>query len=460
MSKNITPFFIIFCLIFRFSFSQKTRTALTPNFEGKSKKEMFDLYEKLDTEIKASPSHKLYYTLSWLKYKLLDTLGAVSDIEKALTLDPKNAGYHYMHSYQIIDLGRFDEVIKECKDILKSGKKNADIYVLLGHAQDLISKHEEARANYRIALSIDYYYDDVYMRLSISYALTKSYEEALLWANKLLEKFPESEIGLKLVTSINMMKKNFIQAIESADKMIASKKLLNEAYEMQAAAYDSLGNRKEACKCMLKSFYLTSYFDVFEYILKNCPEEQKNKTVQLLNLQYEGNKCKEKGDFNGAYKYFSQTVELAPDSASSYYNRGKAKRNLEDHKGAIEDYKIAIKKNLNYSPSYIAIGVSYTFLGEIGEAKKIYLKCMEIDPLNEMAFYNYGDILRTENNIKDAIYYFEHAAMLKPDYVKAFYWLGDSYGKMNKYTEACEAFKKAEKLGDSKSISQRIWYCR
>ena len=49
------------------------------------------------------------------------------------------------------------------------------------------------------------------------------------------------------------------------------------------------------------------------------------------NLKYDQN------DFQGAIEDYNQAIKIKPDYAEAYYNRGLARSELGDKKGAIED---------------------------------------------------------------------------------------------------------------------------
>ena len=73
-------------------------------------------------------------------------------------------------------------------------------------------------------------------------------------------------------------------------------------------------------------------------------------------------------DYNGAISDFTKAIELNPDDADAYYNRGLAKSNLEDYYGAISDYNKAIELNPNDALSYNNRGVAKALLGNLSEA--------------------------------------------------------------------------------------------
>jgi len=111
------------------------------------------------------------------------------------------------------------------------------------------------------------------------------------------------------------------------------------------------------------------------------------------------------------YRYYDILTEDQIQSIT-YENRGIAKYNLEDYKGAIEDYTRAIKLNPNRAGTYYNRGIAKYNLGDYKEAIEDYTRAIELDP-NERLFYS------NRGNVKKRI--------------------GDMFG-------ANEDFKKAEEL--------------
>lgn len=458
MKYNIV---LITVLFLNFTLVAQHRKLPVEDFDKKTKKELFELYEQYNLKIANEPNNASpYFRRGWLKYYLNDTVNAIIDIQKAISLDTKNPFYHYAKAYIIIDKGEYEVVINECDEALKYDKTFVDVLVMKGSALDQLKKPTEARENYIKALQIDSTYEDIYIQFASSYAITNNLKEAVGLVERLLKQYPNSEDGLKYKMRMFMHFKQYDNTIAVADELIKSKRSLAEGYLTKSSAYDSLNNKSKACECMFSSL-MNGYVKGYDYIMKNCKKEQEYDIIKVNTWQLKAFELEDQGKYEDAMNLYYDCIKLMPDSGDSYYNRGKLKRKMEDHKGAIEDYLISIKKSPAHGLPYLALGVSYTLLGDIENAKKYYLKCMQVDPLNEMSYYNYADVLtKNENNHKEAVYYYKYAIDLKPDYTKAYYWLGDSYSKLGMTAEACEMFKMAEKLGDVRAISQRLWYCR
>jgi len=134
--------------------------------------------------------------------------------------------------------------------------------------------------------------------------------------------------------------------------------------------------------------------------------------IDWFQKGYDAGEAKE---YENAIIYYNKAIQLKPDYADAYYNRGNAKYDLKDYTGAIADYN----------------------------------KAIQLNPDDAKAYNNRGG---AKNNLKDytgAIADYNKAIQLKPDYAKYYfnrggakYYLKDKYG-------ACADYSKAGELGDS-----------
>ena len=69
-----------------------------------------------------------------------------------------------------------------------------------------------------------------------------------------------------------------------------------------------------------------------------------------------GNAKKKLQDYRGAIADFTIAIKLNPDDVDAYNNRGIAKKNLQDYRGAIADYNKAIELKPDYVNAYINRG--------------------------------------------------------------------------------------------------------
>ncbi len=70
-------------------------------------------------------------------------------------------------------------------------------------------------------------------------------------------------------------------------------------------------------------------------------------------------------DYVGAIDDYNKAIELYPNYAIAYYNRGGAKYDLQDYAGAIEDYNKAIELDPKCKHFYYFRGLAKKHLGYI-----------------------------------------------------------------------------------------------
>jgi len=81
---------------------------------------------------------------------------------------------------------------------------------------------------------------------------------------------------------------------------------------------------------------------------------------EYMRLGYE---CLEKKDYQGAFGYYTQVLQLKPTHAKSYHGRAKCHYELGDMKKAMDDINEGIKINPNVANYYYGRGLIYSKLG-------------------------------------------------------------------------------------------------
>jgi small glutamine-rich tetratricopeptide repeat-containing protein alpha len=94
----------------------------------------------------------------------------------------------------------------------------------------------------------------------------------------------------------------------------------------------------------------------------------------------EGNTHLSNKNYPGAVQSYSKAIHANPDNAIYYANRAAAYSHMGQHEKAIEDCKVSIAKNSNYSKAYGRLGLAYFSLGRYEEAVEQYKKGLELEP--------------------------------------------------------------------------------
>jgi uncharacterized membrane protein YhaH (DUF805 family)/regulator of sirC expression with transglutaminase-like and TPR domain len=99
---------------------------------------------------------------------------------------------------------------------------------------------------------------------------------------------------------------------------------------------------------------------------------------------------KEEEEGGKAIADYNSAIELAPDSADTYYNRGDAYDEIGEYGKAIADYSKAIELDPNHASAYYNRGCAYGELGAYDKAIADYSKAIELNPKDSLAYYNRG----------------------------------------------------------------------
>jgi tetratricopeptide (TPR) repeat protein len=187
--------------------------------------------------------------------------------------------------------------------------------------------------------------------------------------------------------------------------------------------------------------------------LKNLLKN-KNETKKNLNLikggYYYLNQFRLKydvKDYSGALTDINKSIELNPESFSSYYNRANLNLKLNNLQGCIDDCSKSIEIIPNFALAFYMRGIAKMKLKKINDAIEDFDKSIEIDA-NFASAYNIRGMAKGElNNLNGAIIDLDKSIEIEPR--NSLFFLirgGFKYFSTNK-KEGCQDLQKAKELG-------------
>jgi len=139
-------------------------------------------------------------------------------------------------------------------------------------------------------------------------------------------------------------------------------------------------------------------------------------------------------------------IELMPDDASGYSNRGYAYRKLGNYAAAVEDYTAAIARCGSTVRLHNNRAYCLAKLGSYQEAISDYSAVLGIDPANVHAFHNRGISYDKLGAFEQAITDFNTVIEMEPTNSVAYFNRGSTYDSMGLHDQAVADFGRALEL--------------
>jgi len=117
---------------------------------------------------------------------------------------------------------------------------------------------------------------------------------------------------------------------------------------------------------------------------------------------YKANSLLDLGQYQKAIDEYTKAIELKPDDADIYNNRGYAYDRLGQYQRAIEDYNEAIRLNPGLVLTYNNRGNAYHKLWLYNAAREDYDKAISLKPNDPLAYYNYACMFSLQNDATEA----------------------------------------------------------
>ena len=143
---------------------------------------------------------------------------------------------------------------------------------------------------------------------------------------------------------------------------------------------------------------------------------------------------------------YDQAIRINPQFAEAYYNRGTTKDLLGRHEEAIADYDQAIRINSQYAEAYYNRGNAKGELGKHEEAIADYDEAIHINPQFAQAYCNKGNVKLALGQHDDAIADYDQAIRINPQFAKAYYNRGNAKSMLGRYEEAIADFNETIRI--------------
>ncbi|ABM79602.1 Hypothetical protein P9303_28721 [Prochlorococcus marinus str. MIT 9303] len=379
---------------------------------------------------------------------------------QALALRSSMRGY-FLRAYAKDALNDYQGAISDLNKALEINPQYAPAYENRGNAKKKLKDYQGAITDYNKAIEINPQHTGPFNNRGNTKKQLKDYQGAIADYNKAIELDPQHAYGYY---NRGLAKKNlgdYQGAIADYNKAITINPQHADAFNNRGNAKDGLGDTQGAISDYNKAIELdpqhtlaynnrgSSKSDLKDY-QGAIPDY--NKAIEI-NPQYadafnnRGIAKDNSGDHQGAIADYNKAIELDPQHAFAFNNRGIAKDNLGDHQGAIADYNKAIEIDPKYASAYNNRGYAKSDLKDYQGAIADFNKAIAINPQYALAYTNRGWFKYLQGDFQDALKDANKALAITPNDGATLDTRGLAKHALGQDRSACKDLKRASSLG-------------
>jgi tetratricopeptide (TPR) repeat protein len=160
-------------------------------------------------------------------------------------------------------------------------------------------------------------------------------------------------------------------------------------------------------------------------------------------------------DWDGAIPYLNHAIELRPNYADAWLQRGIAKAGKKKYEEAITDFDQAARLNPKTAAVFTARANAYSHLGNLAGAIADYGDVIKLDPENGDAFFKRGEAELTLGENAEAISDLTEAIRLQPQNERAYRSRAFAYAADDQNEKAVDDFAKVVELN---ALESQDWH--
>ena len=236
--------------------------------------------------------------------------------------------------------------------------------------------------------------------------------------------------------SVYYATKKYAKALSDYEESIRLRPSYSGGYICLARAYSNRGDYRSAIA-------------LYNRLIEIEPDNATYYHDRGLSYAADGQKEQAQVDFDKAMKLFAEAIRSNPSDASSYRGRGFAYLSLGDLDNAIRDFTDALEINKDSAEAYRDRGYAYRLNNQFDLAIKDLGNAIKLDPKDVDAYTNRGLAYLSKDNLDAAIADFDIAIRVDAAYSPAYQNRGHAYLIRKEFDRAIADLTKALELDDS-----------
>jgi tetratricopeptide (TPR) repeat protein len=399
-----------------------------------------------------------------------DTGSAERDLKEAMTLAPNNINIELNYANLLWKMNREPEALERYKHALQNDPGNHAALTALGYlSRDL---HDPASAEKYFLRIVELYPGDYvpYFALGDLYTSQRQFDRAQASYEKAHQLAPNNP--LIVAGGINSSLEQPGHALESAKRWVdiaAANPVVNENPQVMRERQRYLtftGNYQEAADLGYKVIaklpndpeapdylaydllYLNRYDDAFKIVQQFEPNRPKDKDLPLIA----GHVHAYHGQLREAEADFTRSLDLEPNDATAYMDRGFVRNNLREASKAIQDFEAALKLRPDFGDAHLGLAFADLQLRRakpaLREADLAAKTMKDVAPIHLAR----AEAYRQQAQFRQAEGEYQAALKLAPNDIQVHLALAEAQYRLRRYGDAINTLKSAIGLSQNDSV--------
>lgn len=251
-----------------------------------------------------------------------DYVLAVKYFNLVIGAKPYLAKPYYYRAIAKFNLGDYAGAVADCSDAIARSPFVTGSYELRSWAYALLEKYNEAIEDYKVALKYKPYEQNLWRNYALCYRDIGDYEGAMAVLDTMRVKAPSNTFPLRLRSEIHMKTGDTLSAMANLDTLLTMDKYDHEAYMARAIINLGMKRFEEVEKDLTQAIWLSPQCGY--YI---------NRGLARIEL----------GNLRGAMEDYNVAIDIDPRNALARMNRALLRERVGDYNRAIEDYSFVLE---------------------------------------------------------------------------------------------------------------------
>ena len=333
--------------------------------------------------------------------------------------------------------GKITEAETAWRSVLSAQPRNAEAYAHLGFLESRQEHYARAVTFYRKALALDPVMPALRMNLGLALFKAGELRAALpIFKDILKREPPSSPEAQRLTTLIGMSHYGLNQYAAAIPhlKQATTSDPQNLAFRLMLAH-----------SCLWAKLYQCVLDTYHEILLLNAESAEADMLA--------GEALDEMQDHAGATEQFRAAVKANPKEPNVHFGLGYLLWTRGQYQEAAEEFQAELRNIPNHAQAVAYLGDSKMKLNDPKAALPLLEKAIHIDPNVALAHVDLAAIYADSGRRNDALRELEVAAKLSPNDVKVHYRLARLYQAMGRKDEAKIEFEKTKSLNEAADTS-------